>query len=263
MGKDATSKEKFRSAAQIIGEDTGRYVPDYQDPEPIKQRLIAASAAKQKRGKTRFGFTMPQPLCYMQLDASGEYMLDEARKRKKKADIKHLKYFADPRGDIKSANLREWERLIRDFEYNVRNFRSVLLDTATEALDVRKLAEFGRNMQIMQMYYGSIYGDFRWMVKEARKRDANVLFVHRVKDEYIDNTRTGRDILDGWRNIMYEAQVYIEHGREDNTFTTTIVECEQNALVMGLTLSSDKDDNDNDFPHLAARVFGNEPEDWQ
>lgn len=205
---------------------------------------------------------MPRPLCYMQLDASGEYMLAEARERsKKKTDIQPLKYFADPRGDIRANNLKEWERLIRDFEYAVRNFRSVLLDTATEALDVRKLAEYGRNTQIKSLWYGPIYSDFRWMVKEARKHDANVLFVHRVKDEYVNDARTGNDVLDGWQKIVYEAQVYIEHGRDENNFTTTIMECEQNALVTGMTFSSDEEDND--FPNLAAKVFGNDPDDWR
>jgi hypothetical protein len=207
---------------------------------------------------------MPRPLTYMQLDASGEFMLEEARRAsKKKTDIKHLKYFADPRGDIKSANLTVWDRVVRDFEYEVRNSRSVLVDTLTEALDVRKLAEYGRNSQILQIYYGSIYADFRWMVKEARKHDANVLFVHRVKDEYKNGDRTGNDVLAGWREIAYEAQVYIEHDRtDDGIFTTTVRDCEQNAMINGMILSSE--DDENDFPTLACRIFpDSDPEDWQ
>lgn len=207
---------------------------------------------------------MPRPLAYLQLDSSGEFMLEQARaSSKKKDDIKHLKYFADPRGDIKASNLRVWEKLIRDYEYCVQNFRAVLVDTVTEALDVRKLAEYGRNSQILQIYYGSIYADFRWMVKEARQHDANVWLVHRVKDEYVGGDRTGNDLLDGWRGIMYEAQVYVEHDRtDDGVFTTTIKECEQNALVTGMVLSSAEDDND--FPSLATRIFPDTTEkDWQ
>lgn len=257
-------KARWKSAGTVAQESSARYVPDYQNIEPIKNRLVGASAAKQKRGKTKFGLTMPRPLCYMQLDASGEFMLGEARKSaKKKDDIKHLKYFADPRGDIKGANLRVWETLVRDFEYCISNFRSVLVDTLTEALDVRKLAEFGRNSQILQIYYGSIYADFRWMVKEARLHDANVWFVHRVKDEYVGGDRTGNDLLDGWRGIQYEAQVYVEHDRSDEgIYTTTIKECEQNGLIAGMVLSSD--DDDNDFPTLATRVFPDtDLKDWR
>ncbi len=256
-------KGKWQNAAALATQSSSKYVPEWAGVEPIKRRLVGASAAKQKRGKTRFGFTMPKPLAYLQLDASGEYMLAEARKAsKKKDDIKHLKYFADPRGDIKSANLRVFESIVRDFEYCVSNFRSVLVDTVTELLDVRKLAEYGRNSQILQIYYGSIYADLRWLVKEARQHDANVWFVHRVKDEYIGGDRTGNDLLDGWRGIQYEAQVYAEHDRtDDGVFTTTIKESEQNALVTGMVLSSA--DDENDFPTLASRVFGTDMEDWQ
>lgn len=208
---------------------------------------------------------MPKPLAYLQLDASGEFMLEQARKQtKKKADIKHLKYMVEnPRGDIKAANLAVFERFIRDFAYCIRNFRSVLVDTATELLEVRKLAEWGRVQQIMQMYYGSMYADFRWMVKEARNHDANVWFLHRMGDEYVNDARTGNDVLKGWKEIQYEAQVYIEHDRTDEgVFTTTIKECEQNALVMGQTLSSAEDDND--FTHLALAVFPDtSEEDWR
>lgn len=206
---------------------------------------------------------MPKPLVYMQLDASGEFALERARAAaKKKLDIQHLKYFADPRKDIKGENLRVWERFVRDFEYNVRNFRSVLVDTATELLDVRKIAEFGRSTQILQIYYGGFYADFRWFIKEARKNDANVWFAHRVKDLYENGDRTGKDVLAGWRDIVYEAQVYVEHDRsEDGVFSTIIQECEQNALIMGQTLSSA--DDDNDFPGLAVQIFADtERKDW-
>jgi len=208
---------------------------------------------------------MPLPLAYMQLDASGEFRLEQARKKagKRAKEIKHLKYFADSRGDIKSNNLAVWERYIRDFEYNVRNFRSVLVDTLTELLDVRKIAEHGRNSQILQIYYGSMYADFRWMVKEARNNDANVCFLHRMKPEYVGGETTGNEVLSGWPGIVYETQVYIEHDRDDDgVFTTTIKECEQNALVTGLVL--DSKEGDNDFPSLATKVFPDtDQEDWQ
>lgn len=206
---------------------------------------------------------MPKPLVYMQLDSSGEFALKAARaKAKKPSDIQHLKYFADPRADIRGANLKVWERVLRDFEYNVRNFRSVLLDTGTELLDVRKLAEYGRNAQILQIYYGAFWADFRWLIKEARLNDANVLFTHRTKDEYKDGDRTGNDVLAGWKDIVYEAQVYIEHDRtDDGVFTTTIKECEQNAMAMGQVLSSA--DEDNDFAGLATQVFPDtDRKDW-
>lgn len=224
-----------------------------------------ASAAQQKRGKTRFGFGMPKPLAYLQLDANYEHVLAWARKTygKKKDAIRHLSYFADPRGDIKAANLAVFDRFIRDFDYCIHNFRSVLVDTVSELLDVRKIAEWGRTTQIPQMFYGSIYADFRWMVKEALKTDCNVNFVHRMKKEYRNDNWTGDFELEGWRGIVYETQVFVEHERsDDGVFTTNIIECAQDAKLMGMTLSSE--DDENDFATLASRIYPtSEASDWE
>jgi hypothetical protein len=226
-----------------------------------------ASAALQKRGKSRFALTMPKPIAYMQLDANFEHVLAWARKtfggKKTKDNIRHLRYFADPRGDVKTNNRAVFERLMNDFDYCVENFRSIIIDTTSELLDVRKLAEWGRTTQIPQIYYGSIYADLRWMVKHALDHDCNVNFIHRMRKEYRNDNWTGGYELEGWRGIVYETQVYVEHERDtENNFTTNIVECAQDAMLMGTSLSSTEDDND--FPHLAARIFQDtEAEDWQ
>lgn len=206
---------------------------------------------------------MPKPLAYLQLDANYEHALSKARAQYGKDSIKHLRYFADPRADIKGANGRVWERLVKDFEYEVENSRSVMIDTATELLDVRKLAEFGRNTQIMQMYYGGFYSDLRWMVKHALEHNANVLFVHRMRKEYVNDSWSGGWELEGWRGIVYEAQTYIEHTRDgDGNFITNIVDCGQEATLNGMALTSA--DDENDFATLATRIYGDtEREDWE
>lgn len=260
--ESSKKKARWNSAGNIARDSSDRYVPEYQKVTEAPKRIVMASAAQQKRGKTRFGFTMPKPLAYMQLDANYEHVLAWARKEYGKDSIKHLRYFAESQGDIKSANLAVFERFIKDFDYCLDNFRSVLIDTTSELLDVRKLGEFGRNTQIMQIYYGSIYADFRWMVKRALDSNCNVNFVHRMKKEYRNDNWSGGFELEGWRGIMYETQVYAEHERdEDTNFTTNIIECAQDALLMGTNLSSA--DDDNDFATLATRIFpATEKDDW-
>lgn len=262
---DAKSDKKkgWTSAATVARNAASAYVPAYEAIVEAPKRIVMASAAQQKRGKTRFGFTMPKPLAYFQLDANYEHVLADARtKFKGKNDIKHIRYFADSRGDIKSSNLAVFERVVKDFDYCVDNFKSVLIDTTSELLDVRKLAEFGRQTQIMQIYYGGIYADFRWMVKRALDSNCNVNFVHRMKKEYRNDNWSGGFELEGWRGVMYETQVYVEHERDaDGTFTTNVIECAQNALLMGSSLSSAEDEND--FPTLATQIFQDtDKEDW-
>jgi hypothetical protein len=256
-------KKSWKNAANIAKDSASSYVPSYEEIVAAPQRIVMAAAALQKRGKTRWGFTMPKPLAYFQLDANYEHVLAWARKQYGKDKIRHIRYFADPRGDIRAANAAVFERLIKDFDYCVDNFRSVLIDTSTELMDVRKIAEFGRNTQIPQIYYGSIYSDFRWMVKRALDSNCNVNFVHRLKDEWKAGDRTGEFVMDGWRGVQFDAQVYVEHQRDaEGEFTTNILECAQNASLMGMTLAASEEEND--FKTLAMRVFPDSDEsDWE
>ncbi len=217
--------------------------------------------APQKRGKTRFAFTLPKTfakrsgLAYLQLDNNYQHALTAARKEYGADAIQHLSYSSsDPRGDVQADARRRWERFITDYDYCVRKMAGVIVDTMTELNDLRKLAEFGKTTQIMQLFYGSLYSDYRWMVKHALDNDANVLFLHRMKDEYKNNERTGNLKLDGWTGIVYETQMLLEHTRDDDgIFTTVIREAAQDARLIGMEFSSGADD-ENHFGALAERV---------
>lgn len=262
LGEDSNKpkKEKWAGASSIAAERSNRYVPDWEDIAEPPTRLVMSSEALQKRGKSRFAFTMPAPLAYLQLDANFEHILKWARSQKKfakKDSLRHLRYFADPRADIKSANRAVFDRLIKDFDYCCDEFAggSVVIDTASELLDVRKLAEFGRNTSIVQIYYGGFYADLRWMVKRALDSNCNVNFIHRRKKEYRGDAWTGDYTTEGWAGIVYETQVHVVHDRVtekgETTFSTTIQDCAQDARLMGIELT----DDDNNFDALAKRVL--------
>lgn len=232
------------------------------------------SMAQQKRGKSRWAFTAPKApkkvngvtrsgLAYLQWDNNYEHVLAWARKQYGKDAIKHVSYRPDPKQDIKVAHRAEWERFVGDFAYCVRHNRSVVVDTMSEVNDVRKVAEFGRTLQIMNIFYGSFYADYRALVRDALDNDANVIFVHRMKDEYINNERTGGLKLEGWYGMAYESQVLVEHARDDDgNFKTIVRECAQDAMLNGMEFTTE--DDENDFAHLAQRIYPDtELEDWR
>lgn len=270
-GDDAKKKQKFTAARDIGAAVDAKYTPDFEDIVEAPKRVVAASSALAKRGKSTWGFSMPKKakggrkgLAYLQWDANYEHALRKARETYGKDSIQHLRYFADPRGDIKTAHTEVWQRFLRDYDYCVKKFRSVMVDTASELLDARKIAEYGRTSQIQQIFYGSIYADFRWMVKHALDNDANVLFVHRAKKEYQNNDWSGNYVLEGWAGIVYEAQVHVTHDRdEDGNFLTTVVDCGQDAMLNGFVFSSN-DDEGNDFAALATKIYPDTTrEEWE
>lgn len=258
---DKKGKGKFTNAAAIVS-GTGAYVPSFEKVQAYPNRIVAATMAPQKRGKTRFGFSMLKgaaktaKLAYLQLDNNYQHALTAARKEYGTDRIQHLSYSSgDPRGDIQADARRRWERFVQDYDFCVRKFQFVMVDTMTELNDLRKLAEFGKTTQIMQLFYGSLYADYRWMVKHALDNDASVLFLHRMKDEYKNNERTGNLKLDGWPGIAYETQMLLEHTRdEDGIFSTIIREAGQDARLIGMEFTSDAKSENNDFNSLAAVV---------
>jgi len=257
-------KREFQGVSGIIQDTPGKYKPAFEEEVEPSNRIVATTAGLQKRGKTQFGLSMPKPMLYQQFDTNYEHALkkarDEAKKKKQKDAIQHLSYFADPRGDIQAANAAEFERFVRDYDYGIDDFKSIFIDTVTELMDVRKIAEWGRLSQIPQIYYGSIYADFRWLVKRAMGSNCNVVFAHRLRKQYVDNEWKGDYELQGWPGIVYETQVYLEHNRDDEgEFSTTIVECAQEASLMGIVLA----DDENDFKSLATKIFpDSNEEDW-
>lgn len=266
-----SKKKKFASAREISAATPKDYEPDFEDIVEAPRRIVAVSSALAKRGKTTFGFGMPKKakgkrsgLAYMQLDANYEHALRKARAEYGDKSIDHLRYFADPRADIKASNVAVWERFLRDYEYCLSRKRSIMIDTASELLDVRKLSEYGRNSQIMQMYFGAFWSDFRFMVKQALDSDCNVLFVHRAKKEYVNDTWKGDYTLEGWQGIVYEAQCHVTHDRDaDGNFLTTVVDCGQDAMLNGYTFNS-SDDEGNDFAALAVKIYPDtDREDWE
>ena len=258
-------KAVFTAAASIAAAGEDSYIPAYEKAEAgTRSRIVAATMAQQKRGKTTFAFSMPKPLAYLQLDNNYEHALKAARKKYGIDSIRHLSYSSsDPRVDLHAEAKTRWARFIQDYSYCVKNFKSVVVDTMTELYDLRRLAEFGRTTQIMQLFYGPIYSDLRWMVTHALRHDANVLFLHRMGDEYINNQKTGGLKLQGWAGIAYESQMLLEHTRdEDNNFITTIRESSSDAMLIGMEL--DAAEEENDFPTLATRVYPEtERSDWE
>lgn len=48
------------------------------------------------------------------------------------------------------------------------------------------------------------------IILRLKRVDKNVIFISRMKDEYVDNNRTGIKIRDGWRKMPYAADYTIE-----------------------------------------------------
>ena len=79
----------------------------------------------------------------------------------------------------------------------IRNtkIRTLIIDTATEAWELCRLAEFGKLTQVMPHHYTTVNSEFKALIKAADENiRLNSIWIHKKKKEY----KTGSSGKDSW-----------------------------------------------------------------
>ena len=227
--------------------------------DSVKHRLIASISAVEKQGKTHFALTAPGPIALFDFDNGLEGVLHKFSKKK---EIMVSEY------KIGNAQTQEtyipvWDRFKREFLATMRpgnGVRTVIVDTATEAWELIRLARFGKLDQVLPRYYGPLNAEFKELIRIAYTSDKNLLLLHKMKAEYINDKSTGKMTRAGWGDTGYFVQVNLELWRDpDDGFTALVRDCRQNSELLDLQLVGDM----NSFPSLAMLVFPDSKEgEW-
>lgn len=253
-------------------------------------RLIISSRAREKHGKTHFALTMPNPVAYISYDMGDEGMIEKFADEgkvihrcelpkpvfRKPISGEDMKKREEAETKSKLAQYEEhWLKGRDAFESAVGNkdIRSIIVDTNSEFYESIRLARLGKLTQVMPQHYGPVKEEFRNVMQLAKyRKDINVIFIHKMKKEYKENSKgdsnwTGKWEMQGFDDMGYIAQVIITHLREPlNTggvrFGIRIDDCRQNPDVIGLELWSDE--GMCDFANLGMVVFPqSSEEDWR
>lgn len=255
-----------------------------------KYRLIISSRAKEKHGKTHFSLGMPDPIAYISYDMGDEGMIEKFANEgktiyrcelpkpvfRKPISGEDMKKREEAETKSKLAQYEaHWLKGRDAFESAVGNsqIRSIVVDTNSEFYESIRLARLGKLTQVMPQHYGPVKEEFRSVMQLAKyRKDINVIFIHKMKKEYKENSKgdsnwTGKWEMQGFDDMGYIAQVVITHLREPVpgggvNFGIRIDDCRQNPDVIGLELWSY--DGMCDFANLGMVVFPEStPEDWR
>ncbi len=235
--------------------------------EPI-HRLVISMEALWKQGKTHFALTAPAPICYIDMDTGTEGVIEKFSKDKE-IQVCQFDYHD-------STELAEWVRMWEECKKafidacNSKRIRTVIWDTATEAYELIRMARFGKlNKVVMSegkalpLPYGVINTEFRDMLRQALKTDKNFIFIHKMKDEYIKNERTGGVKRSGFGDMEFVVQMNIRtwFNAEGKIFGLTVMDARHGMKEFaGLQLEEPL----NTFPVLASQIFPNTSiEDWE
>jgi len=255
-------------------------------------RLIICSRAKEKHGKTHFSLTSPGNIAYLNYDKGEEGVMEKFLKDRPERKIytcelpkplfrKRLTGEEAKKREEGETKLRleqydkYWLKGRDAFEAAATNplIKTIVVDTCTEFYESVRLARFGKLTEVMPQHYGPVKSEFRDVVRMAfDRKDLNVIFVHKMKKEYQENSAgkaawTGRLEMQGFEDMGYIAQVTITHLREKIPsggvkFGIRIDDCRINPDVIGLELWSD--DGMCDFANLGMVVYPDSTqEDWE
>lgn len=220
----------------------------------IKKRMVVSIEGQEKTGKTHFALTAPGPIGFMDIDIGVEGVIEKFTTEK---DIHLAEYTLDFPFEQKASE-QMWKQFANDYKHLLgANVRTGIIDNASEAWDLLRVAKFGRLTQIMPHLYTTVNSEFRGLLKMAYKSDVNLILLHKVKKQYINDQFTGKYERNGFNDIGYLVQVVVETYKEGGKFFLRVLASRQNPGIEGLVIENPT------FQKLGVAVFpGTEEKDW-
>jgi len=205
-----------------------------------RKNLIISVEGMEKTGKTTFGLTAPEPIALFDMDIGTDRALNKVIPGKNVWSFcTNYRLSNDP---------DEWKELwskLRKSWYDAlsasqKDCGSVVADTFTEVYELIRLAHFGKLSNVLPHHYGPVNAELRDMINISKDSGKNVILIHKVKDEYINDKTTGKKKRAGFAEVGYLADINIVTSwKADTGFVFTIRDCGQNMDLAGMELVGD------------------------
>lgn len=196
-----------------------------------------------KEGKTHFVLTAPGPIAVHNLDLGLEGVIDEFPDK----EIYPFQYEIPmssmlPGSEFSSmseAAQRVWKEFVGNFRDSLSKMRTVVVDTGSEAWALVRLARLGKLTAILPVQYTAVNAEFRQLTQLAlSQQSCNVIFTHKLKDQYKNDKPTGLYERSGFGEIEYDVQTVINASRDYTKagiaqFSVEIAACRANLAASG------------------------------
>jgi len=224
---------------------------------------------REKSGKSHFALSGPEPIGVINLDIGLDGVVQKWQDDKEihvkdiSVNIQELKELT-PQQAAQEAD-RAYTEVVRAYRAVLGTARTVVWDNATEIWELLRMARFGKLDHVKPHHYGPVNAEYRELIRMAYDQDkTNLILLHKMKDEYVDDKRTGLVKRAGFADTGFLVQVNALSWREPGVpvpdcFNLTINDCRQNAELAEQTFSG----NDFTFQALAMAVFpGTKEAEW-
>ncbi len=236
----------------------------------IKQRVIMSVSGLEKQGKTHFALTASAPICLLDFDIGCEGIIQKFMNEKtiylprdensEQATFQMPIIPGQPIDIGKASNL--WNKFVRLYQNALKSkdIMSIVIDTATDAWELLRLAKFGKLEQVMPHRYGEVNTIYSDLIRMSYGFGKNLILLHKMKPQYINDKRTAKYERAGFNSTGFLVQCNIELFRDEDGFNASVLDCRQNPDLAGETFTGEMCS----FPFIAAMIFqGTTPEDWQ
>ena len=225
-------------------------------------RIIVSVSGLEKQGKSHFALTAPGPIAMFSTDIGEEGVVEKFEESK---DI-WVKDVARIDEDAAEQAPAEWDKFKNAYLdcLKGKEVRTIILDTATEIWELLRMARFGRLTRVMPYQYGPVNAEYRAMIREAYKWDKNLILLHKMKAQYINDKRTGEWERAGFGDtgflVQVNAQVYRYSPDDGGEFCFWVKDCRQNPDLAGEVFEGEG----NSFQMVAMNVLPNvDPSEWE
>jgi hypothetical protein len=225
----------------------------------VKHRLILSVEGLEGCGKTRFTLTAPAPIAFVNFDFGLEGVI-ESFQQQKAIYVATVKLdFAGERGKVIEAAEKELAKVETNYQTALKQARTIIIDTGSELWELLRLAAFGKLEKVMPHQYAEPNQQMTRLIKLAYDSDANLILTHRLKEQWINDKKTGAFEFSGMKDVPYLVQAHARMWTDEQGYHLRIGKCRQNSTVVGLELVNDMIT----FPTLASFVFPeSEEKDW-
>ena len=226
----------------------------------VKRRLILSVDALEGAGKTRFTLTAPGPIAFINFDYGLEGVI-EAFQVTKKIYVATVKLeFDGSRDQIIKAAEKELLKFEVNYQTALKQARTIVIDTGTELWELLRLAAFGKLASVMPQHYAEVNQAMTRLLKLAYDSNANLIITHRLKEQWLNDKRTGVYEFAGMKDIPFLVQAHARLWTDEHGYHLRVGKCRQNASVVGLELMNGMIT----FSMLATMVFpDSNVSDWE
>lgn len=231
-------------------------------------RLVIDIMGLPKEGKTNFALTAPGPLAIHDMDLGMEGVIEKFAEK----EVYPFRYDVPlsamlPGSEFSGmadAAQKVWREFVINFRDSLSKMRTVVVDTGTEAWSLVRLARLGKLTQVLPVQYTAVNAEFRQLTQLAlSQQKCNVIFVHKVKDVYKDDKKTGAVERAGFTEMEYDVQTVLKATRDYTKvgvqqFQLEIAACRANLGASGTRFSGD----DCTFQKVATAIYPGTTEDF-